>query len=142
MNKNPILPPPSKTLNVPVRPIHVKIVQLYLEGKSYKTICKMVGTNRATIANTIKRHGITEMLESQLEQCCHEIAALTTKAVDVLRRSLDSEDGYVALRAADMVFKLSRLYDTAPRKEETATTQMQKVLELLKGKSVETVGEN
>jgi hypothetical protein len=128
MNKNPTPPAPQLNLNMPVRPLHVKIVQLYLEGQSYKKICKELNTSRQTIAVTIKKYGITELLEAQLEQCQNEIAALATKAIDAVRRSLDSDDGFERLKASDIIFKLNRMYDL-PRQTETTFSQMiQKIL--------------
>lgn len=137
---NELEPVKKKTRNYPTRPQHVKIVQAYLRGRSYNQICREVKTTKQTISKTLKTYAISDLLDEMVEQARNEICALNEKAIDAVRRSLDSDDGLESLKAADMVFKLTRMYEAAPRKEETATTQMQKILELLEGKSMETIG--
>ena len=135
MNKNPIQPPPQSTLNFPIRPKHVRIIQLYLEGNTYKQISKELDTNNETISQIVKKYGITEMLMAVLEQYRYEIKGLVPLAVGAVRNSLENGEGLERLKAADMVFKLTQLYDAPQKIEETATTQMQKVLDLLKKNS-------
>jgi hypothetical protein len=129
---NELEPVKKKTRNYPTRPLHVKIVQLYLQGCSYNQICREAKTTKQTISRTLKTYAISDMLDEQVEQARNEISALVERAIDAVRRSLNSDEGLERLKAADMIFKLTRMYETQPKQEETATTQMQKILEMLK----------
>ena len=90
-------------------PRELRIVSLWLEGKSQDEIAKEVGMCQQGVSKAMNRpHVLTrmrELIDSGFRSADDELKALYPRAVKVLGREMGNASPGVALKAADKVLK-------------------------------------
>lgn len=120
---------PIKKLNT----THRRLIGLILQGYTGNEMAVMLGLTPSRIS--ILRHDpmIEEIINTQLDNCDAELAALMPKAVAALSKGLDSADNNHALKSVDMLFKTQGKFKdqfTETEKKITAEDVARQIIEV------------
>ncbi len=110
---------------------HRRIVGLHLQGCSNVEIETVLGHSSGYVSTVLHDPLVGALLESAYADYEMEIRALTPSALDAIRRNMESGDGQVELRAADMALKMNGRYDAPEDKKQTAEDVIERILEMV-----------
>lgn len=117
-----------------LKPKDYQTVLLYMKGLSRRQIAKTLEVSEQTVTTRLSKPSVKGFLAQQKDVWTEDIHALTESAIDVLRDAMDKDvEMHHRLMGADKVLRANeRLGSTKPTaKEETATSQLQQVLNKL-----------
>ena len=110
-------------------PLHLRIITLFIQGKSRTEIAHYLNLKPARVGAVLRNPTAKKLLAAATADVHDEIAALQGPALDVVRERLeDPEEPALALRAADTVFRLNRLYDEGSSKMASAEDVVAKMI--------------
>lgn len=109
-----------------LRMAHRRVLGLHLRGHTAENIAKVMALSEGTVRAVLRRDDAKRVLQSAYTE---RIAELLPRAVATVNRHLDSGDGQVALRAADIALKLNGKYTEADQAQVTAEDVIERVLE-------------
>lgn len=108
---------------------HRRIIALHLAGEPNVDIASTLGHHPAYISMVLRDPLVKTVLEAAYSDYEMEIRALTPSAIEAVRKHLDSADGSVALRAADMAFKINGRYEQREENRVTAEDVIERILQ-------------
>lgn len=96
-----------------LKPIHMKMIELHLQGSKNGDICKALHKTPATISRWMSDPLVTNVLEDIYKQEDARLKALFPKVVDVIDDALDMQKHSIGvnLKAADKWLKVHKKYD-------------------------------
>ena len=108
---------------------HRRILALHLAGQSNAVVAETLGCKSSYVSQVLNDPLSRTFLEAAYRDYDQEIRALTPLAVEAIRRNLDNPDGQVALRAADLAFKVNGRYESKQDDRPTAEDVIERILE-------------
>lgn len=90
---------------------HRHVITYNLQGLSNAAIADILGCSQGWVGRVLRDPLAKEILSNFADDHKQELKSLLPHAVDVIRRSLGSDDPRVALTAADKFFKASGIYN-------------------------------
>jgi len=100
-----------------LKPAHLRILALHLEGTRTKDIAKMCHVTTATVRNVLKSPGAQIIIDEFTDDFKDEMRILFGEAVNVIREGLDDDDIEIRLKAVDRFTKLVQPDNSAPMQQ-------------------------
>jgi len=90
---------------------HRKVVFLHLQGNANMDIALVLGKSPAWVGNVLRNPTVVPVLDALYSDYDTELKGMMGLAVDAIRTNLESGDGSLQLKSADLLFKVSGRYN-------------------------------
>lgn len=114
-----------------IAPRNRSIIALFLEGFNYRQIAEKVGMSPAGVSRVIKSPSAARVYSEVASLHRLRLAALTGPAIETLMKQLDSPNGTIALKAADMILQTQGMYKEAQKADNTAAGVIASMKEMI-----------
>ena len=109
-----------------LRMSHRRILTLHLKGHTAEKIAQTLQMSEGAVRHVLRRDDAKRVLSSAYAERIHH---LLPRAVETVDKHMDSSDGQVALRAADIALRLNGKFEQAADSAITAEDVIERIME-------------
>jgi hypothetical protein len=113
-----------------LKPLHVKAIQLHLQGSKLEEISEKTGLTPWWICKFLKSDPARKMIAELNEHFDLEFKSLYTKSIRAIREGLNDPDINVRLKAADKYLKAHGMYREGEKGGDSAEDVIRRVMEM------------
>ena len=112
-----------------LKPVHFKIISLFMDGKKNVEIARACCMTQATVSRILSDPLVEQEMASLMERQQKRLNLMSEKAVDAVEDALDHENIGMRLRGVDRYTKLKDSIGGGQEKEQTAEDVIAQIMQ-------------